>query len=211
MVGGRGHRANLRPPGGEYDRISLADIHPLLAQTQFHKSSADAGEDPARIARPARKETPLIRGFFHVSFTVSNLEASVKWYTEVLGLEYVRGQVQHNAYTARLVNFPDAHLKVAQLRVPGETIPLSRHHIELVEYVHPRGEDIPLDTNRTGVGHWAFMVEDLHAEFARLKALGVQFKSDGPVAIEAGVNKGGYTIYLNDPDGITLELVQPPQ
>lgn len=38
---------------------------------------------------------------------------------------------------------------VAQLRVPGETIPISRHHIELVEYIHPRGEDIPLDTNRT--------------------------------------------------------------
>jgi len=59
-----------------------------------------------------------VRGFWHVSFTVSNLEASVKWYTEVLGLEYVRGQEHHNEYTARLVGYPDAHLKVAQLRVP---------------------------------------------------------------------------------------------
>ena len=95
----------------------------------------------------------MIQGFWHVSFTVSNIEAAVKWYTQVLGLEYVRGQEQANEYTARLVAFPEAHLKVAQLRVPGETIPLSRHHIELVEYVHPRGEDIPLDTNRAGVGH----------------------------------------------------------
>ena len=86
----------------------------------------------------------MIQGFFHVSFTVSNLEASVKWYTEVLGLEYVRGQAQHNAYTAKLVGYPEAHLKVAQLRVPGQTVPISRHHIELVEYVHPRGADIPL-------------------------------------------------------------------
>lgn len=152
----------------------------------------------------------MIRGFWHVSFTVRDLDASVKWYTEVLGLEYVRGQVQHNEYTGRLVGYPGAHLKVAQLRVPGETIPLSRHHIELVEYVHPRGGDIPLDTNRTGVGHWAFMVDDIHAEFNRLKALGVMFKAARPVAIEAGVNKGGYTIYFADPDGITLELLQPP-
>ena len=151
----------------------------------------------------------MIRGFWHVSFTVSDLDASVKWYTEVLGLEYVRGQVQHNEYTVRLVGYPDAHLKVAQLRVPGETIPVSRHHIELVEYVHPRGEDIPLDTNRTGVGHWAFMVDDIHREFERLTALGVKFKADRPVAIEQGVNKGGYAIYLTDPDGITLELLQP--
>ena len=152
----------------------------------------------------------MMRGFWHVSFTVSNIEASVKWYTEVLGLEFVRAQVQQNEYTSRLVGYADAHLKVAQLRVPGETIPLSRHHIELVEYVHPRWEEIPLDTNRTGVGHWAFMVDDIHIEFQRLRNMGVQFKAENPIAIEAGVNKGGYTIYFLDPDGITLELIQPP-
>jgi len=133
----------------------------------------------------------MIQGFFHVSFTVSNLEASVKWYTEVLGLEYVRGQEQHNEYTAKLVGYPGAHLKVAQLRVPGQTIPISRHHIELVEYVHPRGEDIPLDTHRTGVGHWAFIVDDIHKEFDRLSALGVKFKAEKPVAIEQGVTRAG--------------------
>lgn len=152
----------------------------------------------------------MIEGFWHVSFTVSNIEAAVKWYTEVLGLIYVRSQEQANEYTEKLVAFPKAHLKVAQLRVPGETIPLSRHHIELVEYVNPHGEDIPLDTNRTGVGHWAFMVDDIHKEYDRMKALGVRFKADKPVAIEAGVNKGGYTVYFYDPDGITLELIQPP-
>ena len=152
----------------------------------------------------------MIEGFWHVSFTVSNIEAAIKWYTEVLVLIYVRSQEQANEYTEKLVAFPKAHLKVAQLRVPGETIPLSRHHIELVEYVNPRGEDIPLDTNRTGVGHWAFMVDDIHKEYDRMKALGVRFKADKPVAIEAGVNKGGYTVYFYDPDGITLELIQPP-
>ena len=152
----------------------------------------------------------MIRGFWHVSFTVRSIDVSVKWYTEVLGLEFVRAQEQKNEYTSQLVGFPEAHLKVAQLRVPGETIPLSHHHIELVEYVHPRGEDIPLDTNRIGVGHWAFMVDDIHAEFNRLKDLGVTFKAEKPVAIEAGVNKGGFTIYFCDPDGVTLELIQPP-
>jgi catechol 2,3-dioxygenase-like lactoylglutathione lyase family enzyme len=94
--------------------------------------------------------------------------------------------------------------------IPGETIPISRHHIELVEYIYPRGKDIPLDTNCTGFGHWAFMVDDTQTEFKRLKSLGVQFKAEKPIAIEAGVNKGRYTIYFTDPDGITLELIQPP-
>jgi len=152
----------------------------------------------------------VILGLWHVSFTVSNLERSVEWYTRVLGLEFVRGQVQDNAYTRALVGFPDARLKVAQLRVPHLTIPVSRHHIELVEYEQPRGAVVPLQTNSPGVGHWAFIVSDIHAEVARLKALGVQLKSAAPNAITEGVNRGGYTIYFLDPDGITLELMQPP-
>jgi hypothetical protein len=42
-----------------------------------------------------------------------------------------------------------------------------------------------------------------------MKALGVQFKSE-PNYITAGVNKGGWAVYFTDPDGITLEMVQPP-
>ncbi len=151
----------------------------------------------------------VINGFWHVSFTVRNLEASVAWYTDVLGLIYVRGQEQANEYTARLVGFADVHLKVAQLRVPGVAVPRSQHHIELVEYVYPPGAAIPLDTNRVGVGHWAFQVADLQAEYERLRELGVQFKSP-PNAITAGVNQGGWAVYFTDPDGITLEMVQPP-
>lgn len=152
----------------------------------------------------------MIQGFWHVSFTHSNLDEAVRWYTEVLGLEYVRGQVQENEYTSNLVGYPNARLKVAQLRVPGQTIPIGQHHIELVEYERPRGEAIPLDTNRPGVAHWAFIVDDIHAEFNRLTAFGVHFKSPAPNRITAGVNTGGYTIYFYGPDGVTLELLQPP-
>lgn len=134
----------------------------------------------------------MIQGIFHVSFTVKNLEASVKWYTEVLGLIYFRGQEQHNEYTARLVAFPQAHLKVAQLHVPGQPLaPGANHHIELVEYVHPHGSDaLDLATNNTGVGHWAFIVDDIHAEFARMQALGVRFKAPAPVAHRARREQG---------------------
>jgi hypothetical protein len=36
----------------------------------------------------------------------------------------------------------------------------------------------------------------------------VKFLS-APVPITAGVNAGAYAVYLRDPDGFTIELVQP--
>jgi lactoylglutathione lyase len=149
-------------------------------------------------------------GVWHASFTVSDLEASLEFYCGLLGLELVTQQVQHNEYTAKLVGFEGAHLKVAMLRIPNSFAGPSNHHLELVEYVYPRGEKTDVATNRPGAPHLAFVTDDIHADYARLSAAGVQFKAPAPVAIEAGVNKGGFTVYFLDPDDITLEMLQPP-
>jgi catechol 2,3-dioxygenase-like lactoylglutathione lyase family enzyme len=61
----------------------------------------------------------------------------------------------------------------------------------------------------TGTAHLAFEVDEIWPEYERMHALGVRFRNP-PVAIEAGVNKGGYGCYFVDPDDITLELIQPP-
>jgi catechol 2,3-dioxygenase-like lactoylglutathione lyase family enzyme len=52
----------------------------------------------------------MIAGVLHFSFTVSDLERSVEWYTRVLGLALVHRQRQDNAYTRTLVGMPDAVL-----------------------------------------------------------------------------------------------------
>ena len=149
-------------------------------------------------------------GLWHASFTVSNLEASLEFYCGLLGLEIYHQQVQHNEYTSKLVGYPDAHLKVAMLRIPNAFVGPSGHHLELVEYVHPRGEKTDVATNRPGSPHLAFITDDIHGDFERLSASGVRFKAPAPVPIEAGVNKGGFTVYFLDPDEITLEMLQPP-
>lgn len=149
-------------------------------------------------------------GLWHASFTVSDLAASLEFYCGLLGLELVTEQVQHNEYTAKLVGFADAHLKVAMLRIPNAFTGPSNHHLELVEYVYPRGEKTDVTTNRPGAPHLAFVTDDIHADYERLSAAGVRFKAPAPVAIEAGVNKGGFTVYFLDPDDITLEMLQPP-
>jgi lactoylglutathione lyase len=150
-----------------------------------------------------------VLGVWHFSFTVSDIERSIEFYTGLLGLELVHRQTQDNAYTRRLVGYPDARLKVAQLAVPGQPRVYSTHDLELVEYQQPRG--LRGDTNmfNPGAAHMAFVVADADADYERLAAAGVEFVSS-PNLIEAGVNTGGYTCYFRDPDSIVLELLQPP-
>ncbi|MGI5160608.1 VOC family protein [Microbispora sp. CA-102843] len=150
-----------------------------------------------------------MRGVWHFSFTVADLDRSVAFYRDLLGFTLVHRQDQDNDYTRRLVGYPDAVLRIAQLAVPGQPRGVSTHDLELVEYVHPRGEARDPARHLPGAAHLALTVEDALAEHARLSAAGVRFVSP-PNAITAGINAGGYACYFLDPDDITLELVQPP-
>jgi catechol 2,3-dioxygenase-like lactoylglutathione lyase family enzyme len=153
---------------------------------------------------------PVIADVLHFSFTVSDIELSVDWYTRVLGLELVHRQRQDNEYTRKLVGLPGAVLEVAQFAVPGVPPARSTHMLELVQYVVPKGRTPEaLPTNDIGVAHLALMVTDIHARHARMSEQGVAFRNP-PVEITAGANRGGYACYFHDPDGITLELLQRP-
>jgi catechol 2,3-dioxygenase-like lactoylglutathione lyase family enzyme len=151
----------------------------------------------------------MIVDAWHFSFTVADIEQSIAFYRDILGLELVHRQEQANAYTRKFVGYPDAHLKVAQFRIAGARPARSGHLLELVEYVAPKGQKVDTRTLNPGTAHLAFEVDDIQAEYQRMVARGVRFRSE-PVAIEAGINKGGYTVYFLDPDDITLEIIQPP-
>jgi len=150
-----------------------------------------------------------VRAVWHFSFTVADLDRSIGFYRDRLGMELVRTQRQDNDYTRRLVGYPDARLRIAQLRLAGWAPSRSGHHLELVQYLAPRGVRGDPGMCNPGAAHLAFEVDDIHAHHARLSAAGVPFVSP-PNAITAGINEGGFTCYFRDPDDITLELVQPP-
>jgi len=150
----------------------------------------------------------MLQGIWHVAFHVADIERSIAFY-QGLGMIVVRRQEQCNAYTSSLVGYADAALRVAQLALPGTETGVSGHHLELVEYVHPVMDTPLLERRTAGTGHLAFVIADIAAEYERLRAMGVVFVSP-PNEITSGVNRGGSTCYLLDPDGITLELVQPP-
>jgi catechol 2,3-dioxygenase-like lactoylglutathione lyase family enzyme len=150
----------------------------------------------------------VLADVLHFSFTVSDIDRSVGWYTDVLGLELVNRQRQDNAYTRQLVGMADAVLEVARLKIPGRSPGSSDHLLELVQYVTPVGVSVPLRTNSPGVAHLAFLVDDIHDRHRRMVAAGVEFRGE-PVLITAGTNQGGWACYFTGPDGETLELLEP--
>ncbi|WP_026876669.1 VOC family protein [Jiangella gansuensis] len=150
-----------------------------------------------------------VTGIWHFSFTVSDLDASVAFYRDLLGMTLVHVQDQDNDYTRSLVGYPDARLRVAQLSAGPASGTGSSHDLELVQYLAPERPSLDPERGRAGAAHLAFVVDDAGAAHARLAAAGVRFLSP-PNAITAGANRGGYTCYFFDPDDITLELVQPP-
>ena len=147
-------------------------------------------------------------GVWHFSFTVADLDRSIVFYRDLLWLDLVHVQEQDNAYTRRLVGYPDASLRVAQFAVPGAPSGLSTHSLELVEYRSPRLAPRDQQIARPGAAHLAFAVDDIAVWHRRLDAAGVEFFST-PNRIAAGINAGGWAVYLRDPDRNVLELLQP--
>lgn len=143
----------------------------------------------------------------HTGLSVSDLERSIAFYRDILGLELVSQWDSAQPYLRTVVGFPDAELRIALLRLPDSAAP-SGHLIELLEYRSPRGVRGDARTCNPGNGHVAFMVDDLDRAHAELRAKGVRFKS-APVEVDHGRNKGAKVVYFLDPDDITLELIQP--
>jgi len=143
-----------------------------------------------------------IRGAHHTSFTVADLERSVEFFRDLLGLEVVMSRVIDDAYFGRIVGLPGCRVKAALLRIPG-----SDHLLELFEYLAPRGEPCVPRPCDPGSCHLSLQVDDLRPLHQRLRGK-VAFVSE-PVALDAGPNRGGYALYLRDPSGILVELFQP--
>jgi catechol 2,3-dioxygenase-like lactoylglutathione lyase family enzyme len=141
----------------------------------------------------------------HTGFTVSDLEASLRFYRDLLGCEVVATQEKQGGYLAAIVGYPGAHVRMAHLRAPE-----SAHLIELFEYLEPSPRRAQTEPRIVGCAHVCLIVADLDATYRRLRSAGIDSFFTPPVEVDTGVNAGGSALYLRDPDGIIVELFQPP-
>lgn len=111
---------------------------------------------------------------------------------------------REGGYFGTIVGYPDARVRMAHLAFPG-----SEHRLEIFEYIRPAPRGKPGEPRNVGITHVCLTVDNVGPLHDDLLALGVEFVSS-PVLVDEGVNAGGYGVYLRDPDGILVELFQPP-
>ena len=126
--------------------------------------------------------------YLHSMLRVRDLDASLRFYCEGLGLREVRRKdVPQGKYTLVFLSAPDS---------PEAEI----------ELTHNWGSEEDYGSARN-FGHLAFRVDDIHATCARLKAMGVAINRPP---------RDGHMAFVRSPDSISIELLQagdalPPQ
>ena len=120
----------------------------------------------------------------HTMLRVGNLERSIEFYTQVLGMKLLRQK-----------DYPDGKFTLAFVGYGDE----SDHTV--IELTHNWDTD-SYDLGE-GYGHIAIEVDDVYAAVEELQGLG------GKVIRAAGPMNAGATIiaFIEDPDGYQVELI----
>lgn len=151
---------------------------------------------------------PLVDEVSAVRIVVSDLDASERWYTQVLHFQ--------KEGTEREV-FGDEYERlegVFGLRLREVRMTLGDEAIELVEPMTPKGAAMPADSRSND--HWfqhiAIIVSDMDKAYAELRAHDVTYASTAPQTLPAwNENAGGIkAFYFKDPDNHVLEILQFP-
>ncbi len=137
----------------------------------------------------------------HTGLVVRDLERSLLFYRDLLGLSSVKRVTEQGSFIENVVGITGAIIEWEKLAAPDGAV------VELLQYHEPfaqPGTDDYFPSDRIGCSHIAFSVSNLSELYDKLRALGFhcnsepQFSTDGKVLV----------MYCHDPDGIIVELVE---
>lgn len=162
----------------------------------------------AASALRAGDHPKLVAAVDSIGLTVSDLDRSVEFYSKVLSFEKV------GEFEADGPSYEHLH-GVFGLRVRTARMKLGDEHIELTEYLAPKGRPAPVDarSNDRWFQHVAIVVSDMDRAYQWLRRHKVRHASSGPQRLpDWNKNAGGIeAFYFHDPDGHPLEILAFPE
>jgi lactoylglutathione lyase len=156
-----------------------------------------------------KKESPeFARTTIDVGMVVTDVDKSVKFYTDAIGFQEVKGFTAPAdlATDAGLTDKKDLTIRVLVLG-EGETAT----HLKLmhVDGVKTRKSENEYLYSQTGYRYLTVVVRDMSTAMERLKKASVKPLAKGPVPLPDSLGKGMFLAVVQDPDGNFVELVGP--
>ena len=151
------------------------------------------------------KTDKLFLGIDHTAIGISNTDASLKFYRDLLGLRKAGESENFGTEQEHLNQVFGAHLRITGMR--SDTGP----GVEFLEYLTPRdGRPPPADIHANDIVHWQTMIatDNLNLLTKRLEDAHVPFVSPGVIAMpkaKVGFSEGAL---VSDPDGHSVLLIQ---
>lgn len=136
-------------------------------------------------------EAPPPNRLLHTMLRIGDLQRSLKFYTEQLGMRVLRREdYPSGRFTLAFVGYDDEHASA------------------VLELTH--NWDTPAYQQGSAFGHIALAVTDIEATYARLEAGGVKMvRAPGPMsAIATGRKQSEIIAFIEDPDGYRIELIE---
>jgi len=142
----------------------------------------------------------MLKHFDHVTVAVRDVDAARTFFA-ALGFEQDKDVVIRGEQMDRYMGIPGIEAEHVTLVLEGSS---PRIEVQLLCFRHPETPADPAIPNlaRVGYNHVCFAVDDMDTEVARLKALGIPFRSE---VMEFHDRK---LVYLSGPEGIAVELAE---
>jgi len=139
----------------------------------------------------------MVRSFRHVCVVVNDINKSLKFYRDILGLKVAKVQTIEGKYPETVLNVKGIKLTYVKMHDPAQPR-LSPPVFELHCWRRPK------ITSKKGYDHISFTVKDIDREYERLAMLGVKFISRPTKAPDAKTK----ICFGYDPDGHLIEFVE---
>jgi len=145
------------------------------------------------------------RRLHHVGLEVADLECSLAFYRDLLGLAVTDEGEGGGPDTDELVGAEGLRFRFAELDLGADQL------LELIQPLGPAALPSAPEATRSLPGaHIGLTVSDIDEIYRRLRKAGIPTRS-APVSLqEGGAWRGVRALYTADPDGHTVELLQLP-
>ena len=140
----------------------------------------------------------MIKEIRHIGIVVNNMENSLKFYRDLLGLKIIRDMDEHGNYIDNMLSLDNVQVRTVKMSADiGNTL------IELL-YFKSHTDDEIRNFYTIGASHVALTVDNLDSLYKHLSANNIRFNAP-PQKSPDGLVK---VTFCNDPDGTPVELVE---